>query len=227
MRRSALALLAASAAGLALTPALAQASVEPAYQLFGEAELVKPGYKTATAAQLSGDVSKKTYGGVEFSNAQGLTVSQLTNLSTEYQITAGNCGLGSPRFVAEITNGVKTGYVEFDLGPYPEYTKCPQNEWTNTGNLASPSNLVNIQSLGGGAYEEYSKVQAKYGTWVIAELFLRIDNGEESKPQTAQFDNVKVNTDNYEFQPAALGATGATGATGARPELPAQPEPPE
>lgn len=161
--------------------------------------LVHPGNNSPTAAQASYD-GVSSYGGVDFANPSGLTVSQLTNWSTDYQFTVGTCQGGAPRLVATVTNGTSTGNINFYIGPSPSYTGCPPNVWTNTGNLASPSNLVDDSQLPGGTfYDPYSATQTKYGSYTITDLFVVVD-GFQPAPLTAQFDNVVINNTSYTFE---------------------------
>jgi hypothetical protein len=172
----------------------------PTYSLFGDAVLVHPGHNSNTAAQASYD-GTSSYGGVDFGAPSGLTVSQLSTFSTDYQFTVGSCGSsgGSPRLVATATNGTTTGNISFYIGPPPNYTGCPQNVWANTGNLASPTNLVDASQLGGGFYEPYSAVQASYGSYTITDLYVVLD-GYSGTPVTAQFDNVMINNSTITFE---------------------------
>jgi hypothetical protein len=167
--------------------------------LFGDATLVHPGYNSATAAQASYD-GVASYGGVDFANPSGLTVSQLSNLSTDYQFTVGSCQNGAPRFVATVTNGSVTGNINFYVGPPPNYTGCPANVWNNTGNLASSANMVDDSQLPGGTfYDPYASAQTKYGSYMITDLFVVVD-GFNGVPSTAQFDNVTINASTYTFE---------------------------
>jgi hypothetical protein len=184
---------------LAMAPAMAAPS-SSGYTLFGDATLVHPGNNSPTAAQASYD-GVSSYGGIDFGAPAGLTVSQLSTYSTDYQFTAGSCGSsgGSPRLEATATNGSVTGNITFYIGPPPSYTGCPPNVWTNTGNLASPTNLVDATQLGGGFYEPYGAVQAAYGSYQITDLYIVLD-GYTAIPVTAQFDNVTINSTTYTFE---------------------------
>ncbi len=196
---------------VALTAAITTLTVLPAsakpsassngYSLFGDATLVHPGHNSLTAAQASYD-GATSYGGVDFATPSGLTVSQLSNLGTDYQFTVGTCQTGSPRLVATVTDGTVTGNINFYIGPPPNYTGCPPNVWTNTGNLASPTNLVDTSQLPGGTfYDPYATAQTKYGSYTITDLFVVVD-GFNGVPQTAQFDNVMINNTTYTFENA-------------------------
>jgi hypothetical protein len=183
-----------------LTIPRAQAGPPPGYSLFGDATLVHPGNNSPTAAQASYD-GVSSYGGVDFGAPAGLTVSQLSTFSTDYQFTAGSCGSsgGSPRLVATATNGTVTGNISFYIGPPPNYTGCPMNVWSNTGNLAAATNEVDATQLGGGFYEPFASVQATYGSYTITDLFVVLD-GYTTVPVTAQFDNVTINDATYTFE---------------------------
>jgi hypothetical protein len=171
------------------------------YTLFGDATLVSPGYNSPTAAQASYD-GLSSYGGVDFAKPSGLTVSQLSTLSTEYQFTVGSCQGGAPRLVATVTNGTNTGNINFYVGPPPSYTGCPPNVWSNTGNLASPTNLVDSSQLPGGSfYQPYAAAQVLFGSYMITDLFVVVD-GFSGTPSTAQFDNVTINNTIYTFENA-------------------------
>jgi hypothetical protein len=171
------------------------------YTLFGDATLVSPGFNSPTAAQASYD-GVASFGGVDFSQPSGLTVSQLTNLSTDYQFTVGSCQDGAPRLVATVTDGTHTGNINFYVGPPPSYTGCPPNAWSNTGNLASAINLVDTSQLPGGTfYDPYFVAQVKYGSYTITDLFVVVD-GFSVTPSTAQFDNVTINSTIYTFENA-------------------------
>jgi len=132
----------------------------------------------------------------------------------------GSCEGGSPRFGVDLTNGTEVKYIYFYIGPPPDYTECPDNEWKNTGN---PTSLVDTQELGAEFYEEYAKAQARFGSYTITNFFLVVD-GFKGKPITAQLDDVAINNEvaTYEFESnigptgpmGPAGATGATGATG-------------
>lgn len=183
-------------------PTAASAKSPSSYTLFGDATLVSPGHNSPTAAQASYD-GVSSYGGVDFGAPAGLTVDQLSKLSTDYQFTAGSCGSsgGSPRLVATVTNGTVTGNINFYIGPPPGYVGCPPDVWSNTGNLASSTNLVDATQIGGGFYEPYAAVQAAYGSYTVTDLFVVLD-GYTSIPVTAQFDNVMINNTTYTFETA-------------------------
>ncbi|HEV2413156.1 MAG TPA: hypothetical protein VGS28_05145 [Candidatus Saccharimonadales bacterium] len=189
-----------------ILPMAANAAVSFNYTLFGDASIVQPGNGSANAAQIVSDSSVAPYyGGVDFGVPSGVTtLSTLNNLSTDYMFTSGNCGLGAPRFVATVTTPSNMSEnVNFYLGPYPDYNNCPQNVWSNTGNLASPTNIVDASQLGGGFYEPYASVQSSYGSYPVTDVFLVTDaGGTGANAQVVKIDNSQVDTNTYTYEPA-------------------------
>lgn len=173
------------------------------YTLFGDAELVSPGNASPTAAQIRSDASPG-YGGVDFDIPSGLTVADLDNLATDYKLTEGTCGGGSPRFQLNVTNGTDSGNIFVYLGTPPNYT-CVPGVWLSSGNLASPANLVDTSQLDGGTfYDPYAAAQVKYGAYEITGIQLVVDAGwaMTGGVQTAHVDNVQINTSTTTFESA-------------------------
>ncbi len=177
-------------------PALALAAASSGYSLFGNATLVSPGNNSPTGVKFGSD-TPPTYGGVDFNIPAGFTVADLNNLSTDYEFISGSCAQGSPRFGATTSAG---GTIFFYIGPPPNYTGCPAGVWSNTGNLASPTNLVDATQIGGGYYEPYGQVQITYGSLVITDLFIVSDNGNPT--QSVEIDNTMVNNTTYTYESA-------------------------
>jgi len=174
------------------------------YTLFGDGILVHPGFNSPTAAQASYSADG-AYGGVDFAFPAGATYSQLQNLSADYQFTIGSCGDGAPRFVVTLTNGTATGNATFYFGPPPNFTLCPPNVWSNTGNLASLPHTVDDSQLPGGTfYDPYTTSQTKFGNYAITDVFVVVDGF--SAFRTVQWDNVGVtigsDNETYTFESA-------------------------
>jgi len=173
------------------------------YTLFGDAELVSPGFNSPTAAQLRYNPSGPGFGGVDFTIPSGLTVADLDNLSTDFRFTEGSCGGGSPRFQINVldpnTNTVKNIFVY--IGPPPNYTGCPQNVWSNTTNLLDPADLVDASQIGGVFYTPYATVQTLFGAYEVVGIQLVVD-GFTPTGHTAQFDNVQINASTTTFESA-------------------------
>jgi hypothetical protein len=188
--------LAAAGLGLALSAGPARAA--GGYTLFGDATLVHPGDNSQTAVQLR-SVGVTSFGGIDFSIPAGLTFSQIQNLSTDYQFTAGSCGGGAPRF--SINVGGVNAFVY--IGPPPNYTGCPPNAWANTGNLASAASFVDTSQLPGGTfYDTFAAADLKYGSDVVTGIQLVTDGGwaVAGGTQTVLVDNVMINDATYTFE---------------------------
>jgi hypothetical protein len=184
----------AMAAALVI-PGIALAAASADYSLFGNATLASPGNNSPTGVQFGSD-TPPAYGGVDFAVPAGFTVADLNNLSTDYKFISGSCGLGSPRFGATTASGT----IFFYIGPPPNYTGCPAGVWSNTGNLAAPTNLVDASQIGGTFYEPYGQVQATYGSLVITDLFIVSDAGNPT--QSVEIDNSMVNNTTYTYESA-------------------------
>ncbi|HEX6587238.1 MAG TPA: hypothetical protein VF052_10840 [Solirubrobacterales bacterium] len=140
-------------------------------------------------------------GHVNLAIPKGLKLGQLTTLSTDYKFVVGSCWAGSPRFTANVTNGTRRGSVFFYLGPPPGYTGCALGAYTNSGNLATPTSLVDARNLSGGSFNEpFSKVQADYGSYTVTAVHLDVDGGEGGD-QTVDFDNTQVNAKLVTYEP--------------------------
>jgi hypothetical protein len=188
---------ASTVALMAVSGGTALAAISNNYSLFGDSAIVSGG-NPGNAAQI-GNGSGTSFGGVDYNDTGAVTLSQLNQLSTDYKFTQGTCGVGSPRYGATVTNGTNTGTIFFYIGPPPSYTGCPPNVWTNTGNLAAPTNLVDTSQLPGGAfYDPYAAAQVKYGSYTITDLFVVADNSFPA-PQTLLIDNTQVNNFTYTF----------------------------
>ena len=197
-------LLAASVLALAFPTVVLAAS---GYSLFGDASFVSPGNNSLTAVQLTSELSNSglTFSGIDFAIPAGTTFADIQNLSTDYKFTAGSCGGGSPRFQINLTNGTSSGSVFVYIGPPPNYTLCPQNIWLNTGNLASPVNLVDTSQLPLGTfYDPYAAAQVKYGGYTVTGIQLVADGGwaVAGNVQTVLADNVMINNTIYTFESA-------------------------
>ena len=169
------------------------------FQLFGDAELVNPGNNSPTAAQLRSTAGG--FAGVDFTITEGLTFADITNLSSDYKITSGTCGVGSPRFQVNVIDGVtgltKNVFVYF--GSHPSYNDCPVGSWTNTGDLLEAGKYVDSSQLTGGTfYHTYADAFTAFGTWEVVGIQLVVDNGNI----TIQADNVTINNTVFTFESA-------------------------
>jgi hypothetical protein len=172
------------------------------YTLFGDAQIVSGG-NPGNAAQLRSTVAPPSYGGVDFDIPAGMTVSQLTNLSTDYKFTEASCAGGAPRFQLNVTNGTVSGNIFVYIGPPPDYINCPMGVWLNTTNLVSPASLVDTAQIGGGPYDPWVNVVATYGSYTVTGIQLVTDGSWKfDATQTVLVDNVIINSTTFTFEPA-------------------------
>lgn len=195
-------LVGAAAGALMLGMTAIPAFAATTYSLFGDAAIVAGG-NLGNAAQLR-SVDGGGFGGVSLSSTTITTLSDLSNLATDYKFTENSCGGGAPRFQVRVTDGVNTGNIFVYLGPPPSYTSCPTNVWTSSGNLVTPASLVDTGQLPAGTfYDSYSAALVKYGSYTVIRISL-VTDGEWAFPsgnQTVLVDNVQVNADVVTFEP--------------------------
>jgi hypothetical protein len=213
--RFSLASLVLAALSFALGPVAVAATN---FTLFGDATLISPGNNSNTAVQLRSNVAGagQTSGGVDFSIPAGMTLGQLTNLSTDYMFTASSCGGGSPRFQVAVTTPSGTKNIFVYLGPNPNYTLCAQNIWTNSGNLVTGSSVVDTSQLGGTFYDNWITALGKYGTYPVTDIQLVTDsswffNQPTGATQTVVADNVMINATTFTFEQGQGGGGGGGG----------------
>ena len=180
----------------------AVAAVGTGYSLFGQASYVSPGNNSNRAVKLVSNANNGTFSGIDFAVPSGLTINNLNMLSTDDEFTAGSCGLGSPRFGIQLA-GV-SGAIFVYIGPPPSYTGCPQNVWTNTGNLLTPTSLVDSSQTGGTFFEPWATTQSRLSGKTVTDIFLVSDNGPgPSFSQTVLIDNTNVNGTVYDYEPGS------------------------
>ncbi len=178
--------------------ASAIAAVGTGFSLFGQATFVSPGHNSTRAVKLVADAGNGVFSGVDFAVSSGLTINSLNTLSTDYDFTAGSCGLGSPRFGIQLAGFSGTIFVY--IGPPPNYTGCPPNIWSNTGNLLTSASFVDTSQLPGGSfYDTWGAAQSRYSGHNVTDIFLVSDNGP-SGTQTVLIDNTNVNGTTYDYE---------------------------
>ncbi len=170
------------------------------YSFFGSAKLVKPGNHSTHAVLLeSSTADKPGYSGIDFKVPAGLTFAGVQTLSTDYDFTINSCGGGSPRFQINIADVNAFVYI----GPPPNYTGCPMNVWTNTGNLATPTSFVDTSQLPGGTpYDTFASADLKYGSDAVTGIQLVADGAfffPSNPQQDVRVDNIVINSKTYSF----------------------------
>jgi len=190
-------------AGVAMAIAVplgAHAAVSQNYSTFDNASVVSGG-NPGNAVQMVSDTSHVD-GGIDYTDQSGFLFSSLTNLGTDYKITAGDCGGGSPRF--QINIGSHNVFVY--LGPSPNFTGCATNSWTPTGNLTTSADPIfdTSQYVGGAQYSTYAQAETLLGSQTVTGIQLVTDGGwaVSGNNQTVLADNTQINTTTYDYEPA-------------------------
>lgn len=143
-----------------------------------------------------------TFGGFVIVHNFGDILDQVTTLATNYNIQAGDCGGGSPRFSLTASNATQTHEIQVYIGPYPSFTGCPAST-QSTGNFATDSAGLRwdtSQLCSGTFYNTYSGAKAcadGFG-YTISSIFLVTDGGwstggASSGTQTVLFSSIQVN----------------------------------
>jgi len=183
-------------------PLAASAAVSQNYTLFGDATIVSGGNPDNAVQMISNSTTTTPYGGVAYTDAAGITFNQLTNLSTDYKITAGDCAGGSPRF--QINIGGNNVFVY--IGPAPNFTGCTLNTWESTGNLTALADVRfdTSQFSGGSVYNTYAQAEALLGPETVTGVQLVADGGwaVTGGNQTVLADNTQINDNTYTYEPA-------------------------
>jgi hypothetical protein len=146
-----------------------------------------------------------TFGGVSFRQPSGtLTFAQLHQLSTDFNRTTDDCGVGSPRFQINIDtdgDGASNGNMFVYIGPQPSFTGCAAG-WQSTGNLIGLPDTdprYDLTQLGGAFYDTYNNALANFGSKDVVGIQLVVDGGWNGPAtggdgiQTILVDNVTVN----------------------------------
>jgi len=183
------------AAGLGVLVTIAPAVAAGDYSLSGNATLTA-GHNSPTGVALTS--TGAGFGAITFSVPAGTTFADIQTLATDYMITAGDCGGGSPRFSIETAAGNAFVY----LGPAPTYTGCAAG-WQTSGNLVSGSTFVDTSQLGGTFYDTWASADASFGSTPVTAIDLVVDAGWKFGTQTVVVDNVQINGATYTFESAA------------------------
>jgi hypothetical protein len=175
------------------------------YSLFGDASIVAGG-NPGNAARLTSDADPG-FGGVDF-DVSGLTLAQLTELATDFNVTDDQCGAGSPRFQINVQTATGTENIFVYLGPSPTFTGCTPNFWHSSGNLVGnnePCRWDTSQLAGGTQCSTWATAVASFGGLTITGIQLVVDSGANplagggDGEQTVLVDNVQINDDTITF----------------------------
>ena len=168
------------------------------YKLFGDAKFVNVGHDKHYLQLNSSTHSGAGYGGVDFKIPSKTTFAKIVTLAATYDFTHNSCGGGSPRFQINIGNASAFVYI----GPPPNYTGCPTNVWTNSGNLVGPANFVDTSQLPGGTfYDTFASADVKYGSDIVTGIQFVVDAGWffTDGQQTVLINTISINHKTYHF----------------------------
>ncbi len=123
------------------------------------------------------------FSGLDFELPGPVAFTDITELSAEYEITAGDCGTGSPRFQLNIADDPGPNNVFVYIGPSPNYTGCGIGPGS-TGNLvetAEPrfdvTQLTCVVAPANAFYATYEEAAACIGDREVEGIQLVVDNG--------------------------------------------------
>jgi hypothetical protein len=123
------------------------------------------------------------FGGIAVKEGKldGLTLAEVTDLSTDFLVKEGDCAGGSPRFQLSLDtddDGDHDGNVFVYLGPWPNYTGCPLNVWESSGNLVEDADpRWDTSQIGGTFYDTYENAVELAGGATVLDVSLVVDSG--------------------------------------------------
>ena len=139
------------------------------------------------------------FSGVTLPLPAGLTLTQVTQLSAEFNVTDDDCAGGSPRFVVNYA-GNQNFSVYF--GPSPSFTGCTANTWLSTGNLVGTAEALRVDTshlTGGSVNSTWAQAIALVGNQPITSINLVVDSSWKfaDLEQTVLVRNVKLNNETF------------------------------
>jgi len=183
----------ASLASIGLIMALVMplaAKATGTYTVFGSATQQSDG------VHLLSDSTTHPYSGATLNLPSGTTVSNLSNLSLDYQVLQGHCVGGSQRF-SVVLPGINRSIFIY-VGTSPNFDSCPSG---STGNLISDADSrVDTTQIGGTFYDTWANAKTLVGSETIQSLSLVVDGGW-SVTQEFLLTSATVNTTTYNFVP--------------------------
>ena len=132
-------------------------------------------------------------GGIQLPVAAGTTFGSLTALSAQFQLAAGDCGGGSPRF--QINVGGHNVFVY--LGPSPSFTGCGTGT-VDSGNLVGTSDAGRVdtsQFAGGSQNSTWAQAVTLLGSQTVTGIQFAVDGGwqQTGKVQTVLVKSLTLN----------------------------------
>ena len=184
-------LLFAAACAVALFVA-APAFADTGVTLFGTA--TQEANDVKIVSDFSNTATTDDSGGIQLPVAAGTTFGSLTALSAQFQLTAGDCGGGSPRF--QVNVGGHNVFVY--LGPSPSFTGCAANTWIDSGNLVGTTDAGRVdtsQFAGGSQNSTWAQAVTLLGSQTVTGIQFAVDGGwkQTGKVQTVLVKSLTLN----------------------------------
>ena len=187
MKRLLLFISACAVALFVAAPAFADTGVT----LFGSATQESADVKIVSDASTAATTDDA--GGIQVPVASGTTLSSISALSAQYQLVAGDCGGGSPRFQLNI--GGHNVFVY--LGSVPNFTGCTANTWLDSGNLATSTDVRvdTSQFTRGKQYSTWAEAVTLLGSQAVTGIQFVVDAGwsQPGKVQTVLVRSITLN----------------------------------
>lgn len=166
--------------------------VDGKFALFGSAQWVTGGLRPGEmAVDLTSNCGNQPYSNTCYSAASlfvysGVSftpdthhvtpmLSDISVLSSAYNVGGADCGGGAPRFSIALSGG-KNIFVYF--GPAPNFTNCYYG-WQNTGNViqATDSRWDTSQLTGGTFYDTHAHALTLAGSIPVTSISIVVDSG--------------------------------------------------
>lgn len=166
---------------------------------YGDTSVVS-GPGGASVYQLTSNPSLQDYSGTYVQFNTPFTVSDLTTLSADFDMTAGTIANGAPRFsiIDTTNNSLNEAYVYFGTpNGSGGFSDPDPGTWESTGNVVNSADLiVENNGFGGGStnntYETWAQFISQEGGVNIGYITIDVDGGF-SNTQTADINNFDVN----------------------------------
>lgn len=170
---------------------------------YGDTTVV-PGPGGTPVYQLTSNPSLQDYSGIYVQFNSAFSLSSLTTLSADFDMTSGSIANGAPRFsiIDTTNNALNEAYVFFGTpNGSGGFTDATPGSWESTGNVVNSTDLiVENNGFGGGSsnntYETWAQFLAQEGSTNIGYITIDVDGGFSST-QTADINNFDVNGSVY------------------------------
>jgi hypothetical protein len=198
---------------LLLFPSAAAAQNGDRFTLFGDAQSLTGGLPPNGSVHLTSHCNpydpdanpapcsfNVTFSGINYRPRENMTFAQIQRLSAHFNVNAGDCGGGSPRFeIALDTNndGEFDGNVFVYFGPAPNFTDCRLG-WQSTGNVIGNTDAGrwDTTSFPGGSFGTYAEALALLSGKRVLAVQVVVDGGwVRPRGEAVDVDNFRVNND--------------------------------